>query len=156
MLRYKVQFLYLRQTKSTMKNLKPLLILLLLLSLAGCSSDDNKEVTADASQYPELILGKWYHDSSIFVKNGPINIYQNQCAGQRDYQEFLQGGTARDVVYNASCQINSNAVAQWKIEGTSLNFTYGEESDLSYEIVKLTENQLHLKKDDVELFFVKN
>lgn len=118
----------------------PMLILALLISFSGCSSDDKPE----AINYPveTNIIGKWYmigYDSG----NGYVE-YKNACSEKRDYLEFLETSQSTEQGYDATCESGYTYNATWKItNGVYLSFDKG--SIRNCIVSQLTGNRLGLQ-----------
>ncbi|TRW25284.1 hypothetical protein FMM05_08235 [Flavobacterium zepuense] len=123
-------------------NAKALVLLVMMLCLTACSSDDDA-VAPILQDYKQLILGKW------FIKGGTINggafqNYVHDCPSNRDYQEFFADGDIKFVGYNTDCEANDTQTDMWFVEGETLNITSFDPivADMAYTIVTLNENEL--------------
>jgi len=99
-----------------------MLMLALLFSFLGCSSDDKPE----AINYPvdTNIIGKWYligYDAG----NGYVE-YKNACSEKRDYLEFMVASQSVEQGYDDTCDSGYTYNASWKItNGVYLSFDKG-------------------------------
>lgn len=126
-----------------MKKLKLIICTVVLagLSLASCSSDDGPGV-------PPTIVGKWKYNKTITtVNNGnptTTNYPNHEPNCEKDYQEFIEGGVFKDVVWNKNsenqCVIDDSDTSTWSkadnaltIDGEVYTITKLNNSELRYE-----------------------
>ncbi len=122
-----------------MKNFKQLVMLFLVatVSLTSCNKDDNN----DAS-----IEGKWEYSQET-NDEGNLVAYEHSSGCDKDYTEFIAGGTFKDVYFYKD--INLNCVqevfnATWSRSGNMLTVT-GSVGVNTVEILELTDSTLKIK-----------
>lgn len=118
----------------------PMLMLALLFSFLGCSSDDKPETI----KYPvdTNIIGKWYL-SGYDAGNGYVE-YKNQCSEKRDYLEFLVTSQSVEQGYDSTCKSGYTYNATWKVtNGVYLSFDKG--SMRNCVVSQLTSDRLVLQ-----------
>lgn len=124
------------------------------LTLASCSSDDDGPAVAAE------LTGKWNYARTITLLNNQTSNseYTSHTAGcNKDYQEFVAGGTFKDVVVykNASNVCTEDAIlGTYTRNGNFLNVTRpnpntgtGNPATITenFEIIRLDNNELHYK-----------
>jgi hypothetical protein len=124
-----------------MKKILFLFLAFTAVSITSCSSDDdNAEVS---------IFGKWYNNREAETENGQIVwvAYQNECAGKRDYFEFLQNNILKDVYHSdfTNCEADEDLIS-WTRNGNTITVD-GETG----EIVLLNNTTLQVKFTDPEV-----
>jgi|GEM_PF-4494891 len=123
--------------------INPILILALLISLSGCSSDDKPEQI----KYPvaENIIGRWYmigYDSG----NGYVE-YKSACSDKRDYLEFLETMHSTEKSFAADCETGYTINAVWKVTN-DINLSLNNDEDSVgryYTVSQLTGDRLGLQ-----------
>ncbi|MGV7106732.1 lipocalin family protein [Flavobacterium sp. U410] len=120
-----------------MKKVLFLFVSTLVLGLTSCNKDDD---SSSAS-----IEGKWAYSQWGIGASGQeaFSNYENDCASQGDYIEFVSGGTATDHYFNSSCEDEATS-GTWAKEGNTLTLTIDGETETA-EIITLDGSTLKVK-----------
>lgn len=124
---------------------KTLLLLTLVLTLAGCSSDDN--APAIAQPVAETILGKWYAQG-YKIKDQGYQTVVHLCAANRNYTEFTEAHMIQRG-FNAQCEVTNDLNAEYVVgKSNSANDFYDMiDSDKMFRIITLNNKTLILRTD---------
>jgi hypothetical protein len=119
--------------------LRPLIILLLMSVVFGCSDDED--------EFPTRIVGKWTFVKTESARTSSTGTIQTTLDHPEDrYFEFREGGTL--LIKNHETAVNTNT---WRVEGSKL-FVTGSNNlghpSTELEIRRLTSNELRLSYKD--------
>ena len=115
-----------------------------LFVLAACSSNE-EEVDPREAFYREAIIGSWAINTIEF--DDQIFVYDHTEGCEKDlFQFYNEEGKEFEfeelVVLNcpncAECAI-SQSILRWELIGNKINFYFGEQYILQYEIVSVTD-----------------
>ncbi len=127
-----------------MKNFKILFLSVVAagLTLTSCNKDDDKN---NAS-----IEGKWTFSQEGLSQgnNEVLSNYEHAEGCNKDFVEFIEGGSYKDVSYFGSDCTVTTETGTWSRNGNTLTATIDGETN-SAEIVNLTDNELKLRVSEV-------
>ncbi|RYZ19627.1 MAG: hypothetical protein EOO10_24125 [Chitinophagaceae bacterium] len=148
-----------------MKKFQRLAFCLLVKGLLfSCSSDDDGGGTSAS------IEAKWTPIKTVFKASGvsqTVNYDQNEAGCDKDYIQFVTGGSLKDAVYYKNsaevCTEDADSQGTWVRTGDNLVIANSNDYDGSYDIKKLnsTDLQIHGTEDlggvnaDVTVYFKK-
>lgn len=121
---------------------------LVVAAFVSCSSDDNK------ISIEKLILGKWNFLKEEEYINGKLEevyIFEELCAGKKDYLRFEANGTIMSVEYEEDCY-EEVQTGRYEIKEGQLKFFIQDDGDVEtveLKILKLTKESLILEHRDV-------
>ena len=128
-----------------MKKIKSVMFAFVLagLTLVSCSSDDSGPAPT--------IEGKWNQVKTVVkITNGGTSTikYDEDVTGcDKNYLEFVAGGTFKDVVYfkqGGDCQMNAADNGTWAKTNEKLIIANGGHLSGSYDIQRLTNGELQI------------
>ncbi|WP_225035397.1 lipocalin family protein [Winogradskyella sp. SM1960] len=141
--------------KSLFKNYKLVLVALLIVPLAACSSDDD---SINEPTVTELIIQKWYY-YKLEDPNAtpPAEVILSDCK-QNNSLHIFDDGTIEDKsfnLYNDECQLTNVHNLTYEIDENNQYMTVVDDNDYTQqlEIISVTSNSLVLAGEDAILHF---
>ena len=134
-----------------MKNIKILLATAIIaaFTLTSCNKDDN-----NTPAVPAVLEAKWTPTKTI-VKTGSgapttENYTGNEVGCDKDYIQFVNGGTVKDVVFNKNaadqCGLVENTTPSVYTKNSTTLVVVGGDLDGTYKINSLTNSELVIEK----------